>query len=218
VRVAPEARTARVALGRPLRRAFYDRASPTVARDLLGRVLVHRSSLGVIAGRIVETEAYGGARDAASHAARGRTPRNASMFARPGTLYVYFTYGMHHCANLVTGPSGRASAVLIRALEPLAGIDLMRRFRDSKHRTVPRVELARGPGNVARALNLTLEDDGVDLTRGVVWVSDRPRVRRGRGVAAGPRIGLRRAVSRPWRFHLRGDPCVSAGPRLQVRR
>jgi DNA-3-methyladenine glycosylase len=216
--VARQRKRSALALGRPLTRAFYDRPSPIVARALLGRVLVRRSRHGVIAGRIVETEAYGGARDPASHAAHGRTARNASMFERPGTLYMYFTYGMHHCANIVTGPAGRASAVLIRALEPLAGVPLMRRWRDTRGRRVPDASLARGPGNVARALNLSLEQDGTDMTRRELWVSDRPRARHAPGIAAGPRIGIRSAISRPWRFSLRDHASVSRTPGPQVRR
>lgn len=183
-----------------------------VARDALGRVLVMRARGRVIAGRIVETEAYGGARDPASHAFRGRTARNASMFGPPGAAYVYFTYGMHHCLNLVTGAEGRASAVLVRAIEPLAGAVHMRRSRGAIGRRLPDSRLARGPGNVARALGVTLAHDGLDLTRGRLWISNRPRERQGRRVASGPRIGIGPARERAWRFHLEGNPCVS-GPR-----
>lgn len=195
-------------LGRPLSRAFYERDALRVARAALGRLLVHVSPAGVTAGRIVEVEAYRGARDPASHAFRGRTARNAVMFGPAGHAYVYFSYGMHFCLNLVTGSEGRASAVLIRALEPVAGVALMRARRGDRADE----HLARGPGNVARALGLDRTHDGLDLVRGPLWLSDRP-ARRGRlPIAHGPRIGIRAGREKPWRFWLAGHPCVS-GPR-----
>ncbi len=211
----PSPRSARPpgGLGRPLPRRFYDRDPLLVARAVLGRVLVHDSPAGRVAGRIVEAEAYRGALDPASHAYRGRTARNASMFGAPGHAYVYFTYGMHFCLNLVTGAVGRASAVLVRAVEPVEGVALMRARRGVSDLD----RLARGPGNLARAFGLTREHDGLDLTRGPLWVSDlRPR-RRGYRVRRGPRVGIRVAVARPWRFYLEGHPSVSA-PRGGARR
>ena len=193
-----------------------------MARAVLGRVLVFDGPEGRVAGRVVEVEAYRGRRDPASHAHRGPTARNAVMFGRPGHAYVYFTYGMHHCLNLVSEPAGSASAVLIRALEPLEGLDLMRRRRARSGRPARRSgtraaapslpadpALMRGPGNVARALGLTREHDGLDLTRGPLWLSDRPAERGGRRIVPGTRIGIRTAVERPWRFHLKGHPSVS---------
>jgi DNA-3-methyladenine glycosylase len=177
-----------------------------VARAMLGRVLVHDLPAARLAGRIVEVEAYGGPRDPASHARPGPTARNATMFGPPGRAYVYFTYGMHHCLNLVTGPQGRAAAVLVRALEPLAGIARMRRHRGG----VEIDRLARGPGCVAQALGLTLAHDGMDLTRGPLWISSRPARRSGHPIATGPRIGIRAGLDRRWRFFLAGHPCVSA--------
>jgi DNA-3-methyladenine glycosylase len=193
---------------RPLPRRFYARPPEVVARALLGRLLVRETRGGRLVGRIVEVEAYGGARDPASHAYRGRTARNGTMFGPPGHAYVYFTYGMHHCLNVVTGAGGVASAVLIRALEPLAGMEAMARRRGA----VARERLARGPGCVARALGLTGAHDGADLTHGPLWLSAQPPRRGGRPIARGPRIGIRRAASRPWRFFLAGHPCVSGGP------
>src|SRR4029077_6147640 len=113
----------------PLPRAFYDRASVEVARDLLGKTLWRRSEAGLTAGIIVETEAYDGANDPASHAWRGRTRRNAVMFGTPGHAYVYFSYGMHYCINAVTGSAGQSSAVLLRAIQPIVGLDIMRDLR-----------------------------------------------------------------------------------------
>jgi DNA-3-methyladenine glycosylase len=176
-----------------------------VARALLGRLLVHDTPAGRLAGRVIETEAYHGARDPASHAFRGRTARNAAMFGPPGHAYVYFIYGVHHCLNVVTGREGEASAVLIRALEPVAGLETMARRRGA----VAPARLACGPGNVARALGLTRADDGADLVAGSLWISSSPPRRGGRRIVSGPRIGVARGAERPWRFRLAGHPGVS---------
>jgi DNA-3-methyladenine glycosylase len=199
--------------GRPLPRAFYARDPVVVARAVLGRLLVHDSPQGRVSGLIVEAEAYRGAGDPASHAHRGRTARNAAMFGEPGYTYVYFTYGMHHCLNLVTGIAGQASAVLVRALEPVDGDELMRERRGAG--ATPR--LARGPGNVARALGLTRAHDGLDLVDGPLWLSDLPPRRGGHRIARGPRIGIRVALDRDWRCFLEGHPSVSAPGRAAPR-
>jgi len=196
----------------PLPRAFYHRHAVRVARDLLGRLLVCDSAEGRVAGLIVETEAYRAAVDPASHAFRGRTARNAVMFGPPGHAYVYFIYGAHFCVNLVTEREGSASAVLIRALEPREGLALMARRRGIP----PGPALARGPGNVGRALGLARAHNGIDLTRGPLWVADAPAGREGFKVARSPRIGLRLGAETPWRFFLAGHPCVS-GPRGRAR-
>ena len=202
-------------LPRALPRSFYDRPAPEVAPELLGRILVRDLPGGRIAGRIVEVEAYRGEYDPASHAYRGRTERNQVMFGPPGHAYIYFTYGMHHCLNVVTDPAGTASAVLIRALEPVSGIEAMRRRRGLAADTPRLLErLARGPGCVARALGVTRRQDGLDLTRGPLWIADQAPERRGLAIARGPRIGIRVAVTRRWRFYLTGHPCVS-GPRAR---
>ena len=197
---------------RPLGRAFYQRPPRAVARDLLGRLLVRDTAEGRVAGRIVEVEAYEGATDPASHAYRGETRRNRVMFGPGGHAYVYFTYGMHYCMNVVTGPPGRAQAVLVRALEPVEGVTIMRRRRgvESTER------LARGPGCVARALGLTRADDGLDLTRGPLWILDAPAKREGRRILRTPRIGIRHAAERPWRYVLAGHPCASGPRRLRT--
>lgn len=199
--------------GRPLPRAFFARDPVVVARAVLGRLLVHDSPQGRVSGLIVEAEAYRGADDPASHAYRGRTARNAAMFGEPGHAYVYFTYGMHHCLNLVTGPAGKASAVLVRALEPVDGDELMRERRGA----VATLRLARGPGNVARALGLTRAHDGLDLVDGPLWLSDLPPQRGGRRIACGQRIGIRVALDREWRCFLEGHPGVSAPGAVALR-
>jgi DNA-3-methyladenine glycosylase len=198
--------------GRPLSRSFFERPSPEVAPDLLGRVLVRRLPSGVtVAVRIVETEAYQ-EDDPASHSYRGRTPRTEVMFGRPGHLYVYFTYGMHFCMNVVTGLEGEGSAVLLRAGEPLAGVDEMR-----ERRGVDDVRLlCSGPARLCQALGVARAENGADLVRGsTLGLREGTPVPAAR-IAASRRVGIRSGVERPWRFVERGDPFVSrARPRLE---
>ena len=187
---------------RPLPRRFFARPVLTVARDLLGHLLVHETPEGVVVGRIVETEAYRGADDPASHAYR-LTPRSRIMAGPPGIAYVYFTYGNHYCLNVVTEPEGRAAAVLLRGVEPVEGIHLMAARRGTAQ---PRL-LASGPGRLTQAMGVTRRQNGWDLTRPPLFVADgRPGQRR---IATSPRVGIRRAADRPWRFYLRENPFVS---------
>lgn len=179
-----------------------------VARDLLGRILFYRTDAGVLAGRIVETEAYTGTADPASHAFRGPTARNGVMFGAAGFTYVYFTYGMHHCLNVTADLPGTAGAVLLRALEPLAGQDLMRSRRD----TGPDARLLSGPGKIGRAFGLSLADNGRDLTRGPLGIAVGAAVP-DQDVAVTPRIGISRGADSPYRFVIRSSRSVS-GPRL----
>ncbi len=203
-------------LGRPLPRAFYERPAVELARDLLGRLLVCDLPAGRVSGFIVETEAYRGGLDPASHAFRGPTARSRVMFGPPGHAYVYSIYGVHRCLNLVAEPEGRAAAVLLRALAPCEGVDLMRRRRGVEAWE----RLARGPGNLGRALGLAPRHNGCDLVAGRMWLSDRPAVKFGLPVRTSPRIGVTRARERRWRFFLAGHPCVSgrAGGGPGVRR
>lgn len=189
---------------RPLARSFYAGDALAIAPRLIGRTLVHESPEGTVTGRIVEVEAYRGQLDAASHSYRGLTRRNAVMFGPPGHLYVYFTYGMHYCANVVCGAEGQADAVLLRAVEPLVGRELMAARRGT---TVASL-LARGPARLAQAFGLDGSLNGADLTDGPVWVGGRPRLHG--PVHASPRIGISRAVEEPWRFFEAG-PWHSAG-------
>ena len=193
-----------------LRRAFYDRPTLTVARELLGKVLVHRTPAGVAAGIIVEAEAYIGEDDPACHAAPGPTSRNAPLYGPPGMAYVYLNYGIHYLVNAVTEAEGHPAAVLIRALEPLDGIHLMtkRRAPDRRHIEVP--DLCRGPGNLTKALGITLAANLLDLTADRLSIEDR-RVAVGQ-VSWGPRIGIRVGVEKPWRCWVTGHPAVS-GPK-----
>jgi len=196
-----------VALTTPrLPRRFFARDPVVVARDLLGRILFYKTPEGLLAGRIVETEAYTGTHDPASHAFRGRTARNAVMFGPAGHAYVYFTYGMHHCLNVTAEVSGTAGAVLLRALEPLAGVEIMRARGDHG----PEVRVLSGPGKVGRAFGLTLADNGRDFTRGPLGLAAGSPVP-DRDVARSRRIGISRAVDLPYRFAVIGSRSVSRG-------
>ena len=193
---------------RRLPRSFFARPVLDVAPDLIGCVLAHVTDEGRVAGRIVEAEAYG-ADDPGSHAARGRTERNAPMFEKPGLAYVYFTYGMHFCFNIVTDEPGRAGAVLVRAVEPLDGIELMRARRGAGIRDR---DLARGPGRLTQAFGIGREHNRADLTKPPLLVYAGERFPSS-AVVRTPRIGLGAVQDgRPWRFALRASPWVS-GPR-----
>jgi DNA-3-methyladenine glycosylase len=196
-----------------LPRDFFARPSVEVAPDLLGCVLEHETADGLVAVRLTEVEAYAGASDPASHAYRGKTPRNAVMFGPPGHAYVYFTYGMYFCVNLVClGESGSASAVLLRAGTIVAGEELARTRRTRSSAAIPSRDLARGPARLCLALGIDRALDGAD-----VCVPPSP-LRIGTGaepalrsvkIATGPRVGVSSAAEIPWRFWLEGDPTVS---------
>ena len=191
----------------PLTRAFFARSVLTVARDLLGHLLVHESPAGRTVGRIVEVEAYRGADDPASHAYR-LTPRSRIMAGPPGFAYVYFTYGNHYCVNVVADREGKAAAVLLRALEPVEGVTLMARRRGIALRGPADLRLiASGPGRLTQAMAITRQHYGVDLTRPPLYIAaGGPERRR---IATSARIGIRRAADRLWRFYLRDSPYVS---------
>jgi DNA-3-methyladenine glycosylase len=190
-----------------------------VARSLLGRILVHHGPGGVTAGRIVEVEAYRGPADRAAHTAGGRrTPRNEVMWGPPGHLYVYFTYGMHHCCNVVTRAEGAPEAVLLRALEPVAGVALMQRRR-ARGATLAAHALASGPGNLCVAMGIDRALNGADLTAGPLVLLDAARIAPGR-IASSPRIGVDYAgpdADLPWRFFLADSPAVSHRRRVPAR-
>ena len=176
-----------------------------MARDLLGQLLVRPLEDGLLVGRIVETEAYQ-EDDPASHSFRGLTARTEVMFGPPGHLYVYFTYGMHFCMNVVTGKAGEGSAVLLRAVEPLEGLDIMRRKRGGV--TVDRL-LCAGPARLTQAFGIDRRHNGLDLVRGrELFVAKGAPVPSSR-ISAGPRIGIRSAIDRPWRMVEVGSPFLS---------
>jgi DNA-3-methyladenine glycosylase len=196
--------------GRPLSRRFYERPAPQVARELLGAILVSRLGGRLTAGRIVETEAYLGPEDGASHAAF--RPGSRWLFYGPGGVaYVFWAYGLHHCLNAIAGPRGTPGCVLIRAIEPVAGIDTMvrrRGLRGSRRTARAPAALAGGPARLTQALGVTVRDTGRDLRQGPLTI--RRAITSGCGtVAAGPRIGITRSPELPLRFWLRGHPCVS---------
>lgn len=189
-------------------RDFYVGDSRTIAPRLLNKVLVH----GGCTGRIVEVEAYAAAEDAGSHAYRGETPRNRTMFGRPGLLYVYFTYGMHWCANAVCGEEGWASAVLLRAVEPIDGIETMRRRRVAARRDR---DLTNGPAKLCQAFGIDRDLDGADLVdgdRGIVIADDGMPPPRRPGQST--RIGLSAGAEHPWRWYVADNAYLSrpAGP------
>jgi len=192
-------------LPEPLPRAFYNRPAIEVARALLGTVLVH----GTTSGRIVETEAYlgpqSGLEDRAAHSWRGVTPRTRVIFGPPGYAYVYLIYGVYECLNVVAEPKGSAGCVLIRALEPVAGIPRMR----SRRGGVPGVErLANGPGKLTLAMGITRRHNGADLTRGRLTIRppERPEDIR---IGVSPRIGIKHCADLPLRFFIEGNRFVS---------
>ena len=190
---------------RILGRGFFTRQTTVVARDLLGKILVHRLDGSVLAGTIVETEAYLGKGDEAAHSARGLTKRTAVIFGPPGHAYVYLCYGMYECLNLVAEPEGRPGCVLIRALEPLCGLEKMRERRPkAKHSR----DLASGPGKLTRAMGVTQEHYGEDVTNGRLQVRA-PRRRPPFEIVTTRRIGIAAGAELPLRFYVKGNEYVS---------
>ena len=188
----------------PLAPDFFSRDTRRVAEDLLGKVFASTAEDALVAGRIVETEAYLGRDDRGSHAAtKGRTARNEAMYGRPGTVYVYFTYGMHHMLNLVCEPEGTAGAVLIRALEPVVGVEIMRERRGGR----PLRQLTDGPGKVAQALAVDLTCNRTSLGDGPLVVYDAPVP--SEAVGRSGRIGLSVGREHEYRYFVAGNPFVS---------
>lgn len=193
-------------LGEPLREEFYRRPTVEVARDLLGQELVHVTPEGVVGGFIVETEAYL-PDDPGCHAYRGKTPRNEAMFRSGGRAYVYFTYGCHYCLNVVTEEEGVGCAVLIRALEPTRGIEVMRQRR-GRHSLR---ELTSGPGRLTKALGIGLEHNGLSLLEGKLTIRTSVASGEFSSVTISRRVGLSRGERFPLRFFITGSPFVSRG-------
>lgn len=205
-RAAHDARRAGGSL--PLPVGFYDRETEAVSRDLLGAVLECRTPDGIASGRIVETEAYVGEHDPACHAAAGRTERTRWLYGPPGTAYVYFIYGVHWCFNAVSRSAGEPSAVLVRAIEPIAGLDIMRRRRPAARTDR---DLTNGPGKLCAALGIDGQVNGQRLDRLPL------RIRAGEPVPdseviVSPRIGITKAADWPLRWYIAGNPWVSKTP------
>lgn len=185
-----------------LPRSFYARAAVDVAHDLLGKIIVY----GDCAGRIVEVEAYLGVHDLAAHAAAGLTNRTRVLFGPPGHAYVYLNYGIHECLNFVAEPEGEAGCVLIRALEPLAGIELMRARRPAAKRDE---DLCSGPGKLTKAMDITRALNGADVTGSGPFVVRAPQPDLRFEMATGVRIGITKCADWPLRFWIKGSPFVS---------
>ena len=185
-------------------KSFFSRNALEVAKDVLGKQIVRRTPSGVLSGRIVEVEAYRGDDDPASHAFRRVTARNRIMYGEPGLAYVYFTYGVHHCLNIVVEEEGNPAAVLIRALEPLSGIDIMRKNRGLDDINV----LTNGPGKLTKACGITVKENGVDLTcNNEFFIATLPYCEV--DVEVSSRIGIKSGRDKLWRFYIRGSNFVS---------
>ena len=190
----------------PVRRSWLSRPALEVAPSILGAMLVSSAPQGTVAVRLTEVEAYEGPDDPGSHAYRGRSTRNEVMFGRAGHLYAYFTYGMHWCANVVCGPAGEASAVLLRAGEVVSGLSVARSRRPSARTDR---DLARGPARLASALGLGRTHNGLDLCDPDSPLVLLPSDGSPGPISTGPRVGLAQAADRPWRYWLADDPTVS---------
>ncbi len=201
----------RASVGKKLPRSFYKRPTVTVAEDLIGRVVAYDSPDGLLRARIVEVEAYVGTDDPACHAARGKTERNAVMFGEPGHAYIYFIYGMYHCLNFVTEPSGIAAAVLLRAAEPLDGEGIM----SPRANTDRPDRILNGPGKFCRAFGLTRDQNGLDLVNSRLYLE--PGNGRTARIERSRRIGIRVGTDRLWRFFDADSSAVSHCKKTIVR-
>ncbi len=192
-------------MGSKLKRKFYDRPTLRVAKDLLGKYLVVKNGPKILSGRIVETEAYIGSNDPASHAFKGMTRRNEVMFGPPGHAYIYFTYGMYHCLNLVTEKDGFPAAVLIRAIEPAEGTESMIK----KRKTDKIKNLTSGPGKLCQALGLDRSLNGADLCNEKICIENRgEKVKK---IESSSRVGITAGKNKKWRFYIHNNEFVSKG-------
>lgn len=195
---------------RKLRKSFYRRELLDVAKSLLGKILVKVDGKNILSGIIVEVEAYHGDFDEAAHSYRGITKRTEIMFESGGYLYVYFTYGAHHCCNVVTGKKGQGTAVLIRAVEPLSGIDTMIKNRfGRKPKNIKEIfNLTSGPGKTCQAFGIDRKYSGTDLTGNEIFILDGEKIR-SKDIGVSKRIGISRSVELPWRFFIKNNPYLS---------
>lgn len=194
-----------------LPRSFYIRPTLTVSKEILGKYLVRRIKDNILIGKIVEVEAYLGENDPASHAYRGRTKRNDVMFWKGGHLYVYFTYGMHFCANIVTEEEGKGRAVLLRAIEPIEGIEKMKLLRKMKWRireSVMNASLTNGPAKLCEAFGLRREQNGTDLCGGEIYITQGDKISKSK-IASTARIGIKNGAEKKWRFYIKDNEFVS---------
>ena len=195
---------------RKLKKSFYRRELLDVARDLLGKIIVNAGGDKILAGKIVEVEAYHGDSDEAAHSYGGITKRNEIMFEEGGYLYVYFTYGAHHCCNVVTGKRGQGTAVLIRAVEPVEGIDSMIRNRFGRKLKNDKeiFNLTSGPGKVCQAFSIDRTHSGTDLTGNKIFILNGEKINI-KEIGVSKRIGITRSVDLPWRFFIKNSPYLS---------
>ena len=193
-----------------LDKKFYTRDVKIVAVDLLGKILVKKEGNSVLAGKIVEVEAYDGSIDEAAHTYIGKTRRNEIMFKDGGYFYVYFTYGAHFCCNIVTGKEEQGTAVLLRAIEPVVGLNKMIRNRFGRNllNEKERFNLTNGPGKVCQAMGINKTHYGVDLTLDNIFILDAPKIKKNL-ITVTKRVGIKKSVDLPWRFYIRDNPYVS---------
>jgi DNA-3-methyladenine glycosylase len=189
-----------------LPRSFYLRPTLVIARELLGKYLCRRIGRKILIGKIVEVEAYLGERDPASHTYRGKTKRNEVMFREGGHLYVYFTYGMHFCANVVTEEEGVGHAVLLRAVEPVEGVNVMLRMRGRNIGDLK--NLTNGPAKLCQAFGMAREANGTDLLGNNIYLTEGESIQKTR-ITISRRIGIRNAMEKKWRFYIQGNDYVS---------
>lgn len=195
---------------KPLSRSFYLRPTLQVAQELLGKYFIRRVGKNLLIGKIVEVEAYR-SNDPASHSFRGKTNRNSVMFCEGGHLYVYFTYGMHFCANIVTGRKGIGEAVLIRAVEPLVGIEVMKKNRFpnlQSHNHQSLINFTNGPAKFCQAFGIARQENGLDLLDSEISITDGERIP-SKLIKRSSRIGIQQGVEKRWRFFIAGNSWVS---------
>ncbi len=196
--------------GVKLSKSFYSRDLLTVAKELLGKVLVKKAPKNLLAASIVEVEVYDGEIDKAAHTYGGKTERNKVMFNEGGYLYVYLSYGIHHCCNIVTGFEEKGTAVLIRAVEPLRGIDAMikNRFGRKLKNDKEIINLTSGPGKVCKALGINKDHSGIDLTADKIFLLDQPKVKASK-IGISKRIGITKSTNYAWRFFIKENQYLS---------
>ena len=197
-------------ISRKLNKSFYSRELLTVAKDLLGKIFVKTNGKNWLIGKIVEVEAYHGDFDEAAHSFKGKTKRTEIMFEAGGYLYVYFTYGVHYCCNVVTGKKGQGTAVLIRAIEPISGIDKMikNRFGRKLKNEEEIINLTSGPGKICQAFKINKYDSGIDLTGDKIFILDSEKINK-QDIGVSRRIGISKSVELPWRFFIKNNPYLS---------
>jgi DNA-3-methyladenine glycosylase len=193
-----------------IKKQFYLRDAVTVAKELLGKIFVYNSPEGLMAARIVETEAYIGEADEAAHSYKGISERNKVMFKEGGLLYVYFIYGVHFCCNVVTGAEGKGDACLLRAMEPVAGINMLALNRYGKEKMTERekINLLNGPGKICRAFNIDKRLNGIDLTGNTLYILDADKINKNE-ISAGKRVGISKSKDLLWRYYIKNSKYIS---------